>query len=269
MILNKYSRLIFFFSLFITSIFFSCSEENNDELNVKKIFDEQNVDGCFILFNVNDNSTINYNCALCDSQFLPSSTFKIPHSLIALELGIIPDTSFTLKWDGKKKFLPVWNRDHNFSSALKNSVVWYYEEIGKRVGNERMQSWLDKINYGNKNVTGEYPYWLRGNLRITPSQQLDFMKKFYSGNLPFKSENIKTVKNVLEIEKTEDYKIIGKTGWGDSNGISAGWLIGYLTKNNNSYIFITLITSNSPPENFAASRLIITKRIFNYLEIIE
>ena len=147
-------------------------------------------------------------------------------------------------------------------------MVWYYEEIGKRVGNERMKNWLDKINYGNKNVTGEYPYWLNGNLRITPNQQLDFIKKFYFGNLPFKAENIQTVKNILEIEKTEDYKIIGKTGWGDLNGISTGWLVGYLTKNSNNYIFVTCIQSDNPPKNFAASRLVITKNIFSELGII-
>lgn len=265
---NRCSRFICVISLFMFSIVFSCTE-NKEELNVKKLFDEQNVDGCFILFDVNDSRTLKYNSAMCDSQFLPSSTFKIPHSLIAMEIGIIPDTSFKLKWDGKKKFLPVWNKDHNFSSALKNSVVWFYEEIGKRVGSERMQSWLEKINYGNRNVSGEYPYWLRGNLRITPNSQLEFMKKFYFENLPFNPKNIQTVKNILEIEKTDEYKIIGKTGWGDLNGNSTGWLVGYLTKNNNTYIFVTCIQSSNPPENFASSRLIITKKIFNELGIIK
>ena len=268
MILNFISRLSALL-LAVLIFIFGCSKPEFEENDFNKIFDEQNVDGCFILFDVKNESTIKSNLEKCNTGFLPASTFKIPHTLIAMELGIISDTSFTLKWDGTKRFADVWNKDHNLSSALKYSVVWYYEEIGKRVGNERMADWLNKIEYGNKDVSGTYPYWLRGNLRITPNEQMEFIKKFYFENLSFKKENIKTVKKILGLEQTENYKLTAKTGWADFNGESIGWVVGYLEVENGTYLFVTNITSKDTPENFAALRLLVTKKIFNQLGLIK
>ena len=262
----KSRQTAFLFALIISIS--GCSKQQFEEKDFNKIFDEQNVDGCFILYDLKNESTIKYNLEKCNTGFLPASTFKIAHTLIAMELGIIPDTSFTLKWDGTKRFADVWNKDHNLSSALKYSVVWYYEEIGKRVGNERMAEWLNKIEYGNKDVSGTYPYWLRGNLRITPNEQMDFVKKFYFEEPPFKKENIKTVKQILELEQTENYKLTAKTGWADFNGESIGWVIGYFETGDNTYLFVTNLTSTDTPKNFAALRLQITKEIFKELGLI-
>jgi beta-lactamase class D len=270
--MNKYmySSLICFSFLLFISFSTSCSNAEFEEKNFKEIFDEHDVDGCFILFDVNNNKTIKYNPDKCCEEFLPASTFKIPHSLIAMELGIITDTSFTLKWDGKHRSIDVWNRDHNFQSAVKYSVVWFYEEIGKRVGEHRMSEWLNKIDYGNKDVSGSYPYWIIGNLRITPDEQMEFIKKFYFENLPFKKENIRTLKKILILEKSGNYKLTAKTGWADLNGENVGWIVGYLEEENNSYLFVTNITvGDNPPTNFASLRLEITKKIFSKLNLMQ
>jgi hypothetical protein len=50
-------------------------------------------DGCFVLFNQAENEFIKYNPELCDTGYIPASTFKIPHSLIALEEGAIKDAN--------------------------------------------------------------------------------------------------------------------------------------------------------------------------------
>jgi len=47
----------------------------------------------------------------CDRRTLPASTFKIPHALIALDTGVVSDST-TMKWDGTKQDFPVWERDH-------------------------------------------------------------------------------------------------------------------------------------------------------------
>jgi Penicillin binding protein transpeptidase domain len=39
-----------------------------------------------------------------------------------------------------------WDRDHELASALKFSVVWFYQEIARRIGAERMQSKLNAFN---------------------------------------------------------------------------------------------------------------------------
>ena len=59
--------------------------------------------------------------------------------MIALETGVIPDEEEIIKWDGEKRFVEVWNQDHNLRSGIKYSVVWLYQELARRIGEERMQ----------------------------------------------------------------------------------------------------------------------------------
>jgi beta-lactamase class D len=65
--------------------------------------------------------------------------------LIGLETGVIPDENHVIRWDGTKHEIESWNRDHTLKTAIQNSVVWYYQELARRVGNERMQSYIDAV----------------------------------------------------------------------------------------------------------------------------
>src|SRR5688500_68250 len=72
--------------------------------------------------------------ALAAARYTPFSTFKIPNTLAGLATGVIPDATFTLRWDGVERRIPDWNRDHDLASAMKHSVVWYYQEVARRIG---------------------------------------------------------------------------------------------------------------------------------------
>jgi beta-lactamase class D len=63
--------------------------QETTERNFKSQFEKYGVDGCFVLCDETYNEFIKYNPGLCDSGYIPASTFKIPHSLIALEEGIV------------------------------------------------------------------------------------------------------------------------------------------------------------------------------------
>src|SRR5262245_49635082 len=76
-------------------------------------------------------------------RFAPCSTFKIPNSLIALETGEASDAAFPLAYDPKRDG-EQWGaraRDHDLRSALRYSVVWYYQELARRIGAARMQDY--------------------------------------------------------------------------------------------------------------------------------
>ena len=90
--------------------------------------------------------------ALCERSFIPTSAFKIPNTIIRLETGVIPDAAFTLKWDGQTRWLQAWNRDHDLRSAFRNSVVWYYQEVARRIGEARMKAWLERLGYGKRRL---------------------------------------------------------------------------------------------------------------------
>ena len=91
-----------------------------------------------MLFDQQQNRYHTYNYERCQQGFLPASTFKIINTLIGLETGVISDSTYELKWDGKKRFVPAWNYDHTLVSAFRVSAVWYYQELARRVGLERM-----------------------------------------------------------------------------------------------------------------------------------
>ena len=42
-----------------------------------------------------------------------------------------------LPWDGVRRPREEWNRDQDLRSAMKHSVVWYYQELARRVGPDR------------------------------------------------------------------------------------------------------------------------------------
>src|SRR5262245_45759400 len=66
------------------------------------------------------------DAAECALPTAPASTFKIPHSLIALETGVVASPRDVVKWDGARQPFPAWERDHSLDSAVKSSVVWYF-----------------------------------------------------------------------------------------------------------------------------------------------
>jgi beta-lactamase class D len=226
----------------------------------KSLFDEYNVSGCFILHDLSKNKMLKYNPSRCDSGFIPASTFKIPHALIALETGVAADKDFTIKWDGVTRGVKTWNKDHTLESAIRNSVVWYFEEIAKLIGRSTLSEWLNKIDYGNKDISGNDPFWLRGNLRITPNEQLGFMHEFYNGQLPFSEKNMNIVKDAILIEEGENYRIHAKTGWA-RNDKDIGWVTGYLEAGGNVYLFVTNIESNLDNNKFIQSRMKISKSV--------
>jgi len=55
---------------------------------------------------------------------------------------------------GVKRHLKAqWNQDHNMRTAMKYSAVWFYQELARRIGYERMQNYVNLVGYGNKDIS--------------------------------------------------------------------------------------------------------------------
>lgn len=200
----------------------------------------QGANGAFVLYDLNNNSYIRYNPERCAQGFIPASTYKILNSLIGLETGVIPDENYVIKWDGTHYDIPVWNQDHTLKSAIQNSVVWYYQELARRVGEDKMQHYVDVVGYGNKNISGRIDtFWLDGGLRISADEQVEFLKRLYQNELPFSYRSMNIVKEILVLEKTDSYQLSGKTGSVQRSASFIGWFVGYLETNGNVYFFAT------------------------------
>lgn len=249
----------------------TCKQEQATETrdDFKKFYDQYKVDGSFLLYDQSSDKYIFYNQSQFLQEFTPASTFKICNSLIGLETGIIKDENFVIKWDSVTRRIPAWNQDQDLKSAFKNSTVWYYQELARRVGGEKMKYWLDKSNYGNADTSsGIDQFWLTGGLRITPEQQIDFLMRLHDNKLPFSQRSMDIVKKIMITKDTLGYVVGSKTGWGEQDNKEIGWYVGYVEKENKVYYFTNCTqTTDSENKDFARARTDIVYLILDELKI--
>ncbi len=227
-----------------------------------KYFSAFNVTGAFVLHDLNRNRITRYNPERCATRFIPASTFKIMNAMIGLETGILPDADYVIRWDGTHYAIPEWNRDHTLRTAMQNSVVWYYQELARRVGKDKLQQYVDAVGYGNRDISGRLDsFWLDGGLRISPDEQVEFLKRLYQGKLPFSARAMDTVQEMLVLERTASYTLSAKTGWAQRADVQIGWWVGYVETQGNVYFFANNFESSAPDGRFGAAREDITRSI--------
>ncbi|HUI30667.1 MAG TPA: class D beta-lactamase [Candidatus Acidoferrales bacterium] len=219
-----------------------CCSQSLDSSFVSALF--RGHDGTFVLCDKNKGEYFRYNSKRCAQRFLPASTYKIPNALIGLETGVIPDSNYVIKWDGNPEPIKEWERDHDLKSAIQFSVVWYFQELARRVGREREQRWLDTLDYGNKIIGDSVDrFWLDNSLRISADEQVEFLKKLYGETLPFSKRSMKIVKDIMSSEQIGKATIKFKTGTGhfedptDRATHFIGWLVGYVEREGEVYVF--------------------------------
>lgn len=210
----------------------------NDSQDWSKFFNDAQVNGCMVLFNTQTQQTQYYNKKRCDSSYLPASTFKVLNSLIALETKAVDGIYDSIKWDGKDRGWPGWNQDQCMNSALSISCVWFYQELARRVGEVKMQEYLDKVQYGNQIMGANIDnFWLQGDIKISANEQINFLERLINDELPFSLGNQETVKNLMLTDSSNHYKTYSKTGWAMRVDKQIGWLVGYVKTNDNIYVF--------------------------------
>ena len=195
--------------------------------------------GTFLLYDESGDRYFVFNEPQSEKRLTPCSTFKIYNSLIALETGVASDENMLLRWDGQHRPIPAWNQDHTMASAIKNSVVWYYQELASRIGTQRMQKYIDAIPYGNRDISGGLTqFWLRSSLTISAKEQVELLRRLYHDQLPFAQANMTVVRKIIVQSDANDVVFSGKTGAGSVEGAySVGWFVGVVERGNNRYYF--------------------------------
>jgi beta-lactamase class D len=194
---------------------------------------------CFVLLDPRTGESTRSDDERCAERLPPCSTFKVPNSLIGLETGVIPDAEFVVPWDGRARSRAVLNRDHSLRTALAESVVWYYQELARRVGMERMQRHVSSIPYGNEDLSGGLTeFWLGSSLRISADEQVEFLRRLTAGDLPFSDRSMRIVRDLTVLERGDGWVLHGKTGSCRlEGGRSLGWFVGWIERGSETRVF--------------------------------
>ena len=239
---------------------------------------------CFLLFDTRTNNLKRLVDDICSTRLPPASTFKIPHAIAGLESGVIKSADEVLKYNGSHYAYEVWQRDHTLASAMRYSVVWYFQEIAKRLGMSREAFYLRQFRYGNSDPSsGLTTFWLGGSLRISPIEQMTFLRRLYSNELPV-SEN--TMRTVQEILVQPQGVVVNATGehpfdapWPAETQVSAKtgstsfdrnravrWIVGRVKRDQHAWLFVSCVTG--PPDLDAMAAVNLAARSLRNLGVL-
>jgi beta-lactamase class D len=207
--------------------------------DLAKRFFDLGTEGTFVGYKVDDYLIIASDKTRSGEGRLPASTFKIANALIALETGVVQDPDKDVfKWDGVSRSIEAWNKDHTLRSAIAVSAFPVFQEIARRIGEERMKKYIDIIDYGNRDIGGGIDrFWVSGDLRIDPMEQVDFLDRLRRGVLPVGKRSQDVVRDILPVTKVGDATIRAKTGLTDKEHGSLGWWVGWVEKGNDATVF--------------------------------
>ena len=217
------------------------AEPQITEANWETYFDGLN--GAAVIYSPLENHYQIYNQEMALTERSPCSTFKIISSLIGLERGVINLEDSTRKWSGEWFWNSEWNKDIDFPQAFRTSCVWYYRQVIDEIGKEAMQQELDRLHYGNadisdwegrRNTNNQNPaltgFWIESSLKISPREQAEVMERIFSEASVYSAESRSRLKQVMFVTELSDSQIsiYGKTGMGKAHGVTVDtWFTGF------------------------------------------
>jgi beta-lactamase class D len=201
--------------------------------------------GSLVVIDCSSGATNTYELQIVAVRIVPCSTFKIWNALIGLETGIVSSSEQPFyKWDGPKRSIVAWNKDLTLKEAFQTSCVPAFQSLARQIGPERMQAWVDKIEYGDRDTSGGIDvFWLpakgRKPILISPIEQAQLLSKLVMGKLPFSKTSLAVLKDLMMVRRTDKGTLFGKTGSGtdDRGTYVLGWFVGYVENGGKTHAF--------------------------------
>ena len=209
-------------------------------------------DGALVIIDCSTGETQRQNPALCAAKLPPCSTFKIWNTAIGLETGLLTSADQPFyEWDGVKRSIDAWNHDLTLRQAYTASCVPAYQSLARRIGSERMNEWLLKLGYGNRNTaSGSDVFWLpspdRTALLISADEQARLLRQLANGDVPFSPNTLAILKDIMVAKSTSRGMLLGKTGTGGAGKATpaVGWFVGYIISNKTMIAFACVLVGN-------------------------
>jgi bla regulator protein BlaR1 len=191
----------------------------------------------------------------CDERVTPASTFNIAVSLMGYDSGILSDEHAPrLPFQaGYTAWNPSWRKATDPTSWIRNSVLWYAQQVTSRLGAARFQRYIMSFDYGNHDVSGDPGKdnglalsWVSSSLKISPVEQVAFLRNVVNRNLPLTARAYDMTFRIMQPETLENGWVIrGKTGTAapvlpdgrDDAAHQYGWYVGWATKGQRTVVF--------------------------------
>lgn len=234
---------------------FQPEDEIITKLNLEKYFG--GYEGSFVLYDTAAKQWSIYHQDDAVKRISPCSTFKIYSALSGLDSNVITSSDSHLAWNGPVYPIALWNADQNLSSAMENSVNWYFQQIDEQIGAKRIKQYLHNLNYGNETMSDQLStYWMDSSLKISPVEQVLLLRKLFSGQLSYSKETMDTVKDTILLSSYHGDSLYGKTGTGRMNGQNVnGWFIGMVETEDTQYYFATNLQADQDASGSNAAKL--------------
>jgi beta-lactamase class D len=206
------------------------------------------------------------------TRYLPSSTFKIPNSLLAIERGVAsgpsqpypgPNPNFLV---GGKPFLPAdCEGDLTLATAFQFSCIPIYQRIARQLGRATYARAVRAMDYGNRRVDGAPldRFWLEGPFAISAHEQVRFLERLRRGALPVSRRAIRDVHSMMVLESDAGAVLRGKTGYVFSTSPNVGWWVGWVASGAESWAFA--LNLDITRTEHAAARVAIGRAILGEL----
>lgn len=201
----------------------------------------------------------------CETRVTPASTFKIALALMGFDAGILTDEHApVMPWrHGYPAWLPTWKTDTDPSGWIRNSVVWYSQKITEALGKRRFAHYVEAFDYGNRDVSGDpgksnglTRSWIGSSLKISPLEQIAFLRKILDHRLPVTPHAVETTIHILDTGlEPGGWHLWGKTGSAAARHPDGsldrerpiGWFVGWAEKNHRKVVFARLVRFDRRP----------------------
>lgn len=181
--------------------------------NLKDLFKDYNESGVFIIYDGKDYYSNDFTKA--NKRILPASAFKLFNALIALNESVVKNTNeIFYHYKDEKVFLPSWKNDASLALAMQRSQVPAYKELARKIGLEKMQKNLNKLNYGNQKISKIDEFWIDDSLQISLKEQANLLFELANLKLDYPKNIQKEIINIIKLSENNHYEFFAKTGWG-------------------------------------------------------
>ncbi|MBJ7310533.1 class D beta-lactamase [Rugamonas sp. CCM 8940] len=208
----------------------------------------------------------------CDARVTPASTFKIAISLMGFDSGVLRDEHapylpYKASYASRN---PSWRHGTDPAGWLRESIVWYSQQVTLRLGAASVRGYVQAFDYGNRDLASVAGMddavalsELSPTLRISPLEQIVFLRKVVNRGLPLSAHAYDMTTRLLKLDAPANgWEIYGKTGTASARlpdgsadeTQNIGWFVGWATKGGRKLVFARLMQHPVGSHNYAGAQ---------------